>query len=65
MGSTEAGEGRWIYSHVDEDITVREMMVKTAVEKAKMTASDIHLMSTPISYKDAIHELLAEQIAIR
>lgn len=61
----DAGDGRWIYSHVDENITLREMMVHTAVEKNRMTATDIHLLPAPISYKDAIHELLAEQIALR
>ena len=55
---SDAGSGRWIYSHVDENITVREMMVHTSVEKNKMTATDIHLLPAPIDYRDAIQTLL-------
>jgi hypothetical protein len=50
---------------VDENITIREMMIKTAVEKAVMTASDAHLLPAPLACKDAIHELLDEQIPLR
>jgi hypothetical protein len=54
----EAAPNRWLYSHVDENITVREMMLKTAVEQAKMTAYNIQMLPAPIDYRTAIHELL-------
>ncbi len=56
---TEAGNGRWIYSFLDENITIREMLVHTAVEKVQSTAFDIHLLPAQISYQEAIKELLA------
>lgn len=56
---TEAGNGRWLYSYLDENITIREMLVHTAVEKVLSNAFDIHLLPAQMSYQDAIHELLA------
>ena len=61
----EAGPGRWIYSHLDENITVREMMLHTLTEKQEMTATDIRLLSAPITYREAIHQLLDMKIPLR
>jgi hypothetical protein len=58
----EAGKGRWIYSHLDENITLREIMIKTVNEKIQMAATDIHLLPAAISYREAIAQLLALQL---
>lgn len=56
---TEAGNGRWVYSAIDENITVRELLVHTAVEKLKSNVFDLRLLPAPIGYEEAVRELLA------
>ena len=62
---TEAEPGRWVYSHVAEKLTVREMLFKTAQEKTQMWASDFHILPAPVTYDEAIRELLTIQVARR
>lgn len=62
---TDAGANHWVYSNVNEHLTVRALMVKTVPENVKMTSSNIEMMPSLISYQDAIHLLLAEQIPLR
>lgn len=50
---------RWAYSHVDENLTIREVMVHTVSEKTKMTAWDFKLLPASMSFQDAVHALLA------
>jgi hypothetical protein len=50
---------RWAYSHVDENLTIREVMVHTVSEKTKMTAWDFKLLPASMSFQDAVHSLLA------
>ena len=61
----EVAPGHWIYSHVDENITIREMMLHTITEKQQMTARDAHPMPASLGYRDAIHLLLEMQIPLR
>ncbi len=56
---------RWAYSHLDENVTVREMMLRTVNDKSKMTAWNFQLLPARISYQDAVHALLAEQIPVQ
>lgn len=56
---TRAGGDRWAYSHLHQDLTIREMMVKTAHQHATMDAGNFELLPAPLSYQDAIHLLLA------
>ncbi len=62
---TFVGGKRWVYSHVDENLTVREMMLHTVNEKTKMSAWNFQLLPAPLSYQDAVHALLAEQIPLQ
>ena len=50
---------RWAYSHVDENLTIREVMVHTVSEKTKMTAWNFKLLPSSMSFQDAVHALLA------
>ncbi len=52
------GDGHWIYSHLDEHLKIREVMVKTANENTNMTALNVQRMPELLSYQDAIHKLL-------
>jgi hypothetical protein len=59
FAQSDAGDGRWIYSFVDEDVTIRELLVKTVAEKSVMRASDIHLLPRPLDVRQAVEQLLA------
>jgi hypothetical protein len=56
---------RWIYSHLDEDLTVREMMLRTVNDKTKMSTWNFQLLPSPVSFQEAVHSLLAEKIPLQ
>lgn len=56
---------RWVFTHLDENINVREMMVRNVNEKATMSAWNHRLLPSPMSFQDAVHALLAEQIPLQ
>ncbi len=60
-----AGGDRWAYSHLREDITVREMMVKTVQQRAQMDAADFQILPAPVNYQEAIRILLATPVPLR
>jgi hypothetical protein len=60
-----AGGERWVYSHLDEHITIKAMWVKTIPENNQMSAADFRLLPAPLSVQEAVHTLLAEQIPLR
>jgi hypothetical protein len=60
-----AGGDRWAYSHLREDITIREIMVKTVQQRAQMDAADFQLLPTPVDYQEAIRILLATPIPLK
>jgi hypothetical protein len=59
LEQTNAGGGRWIFSHFVEDVTVRALMVKTVKVHEDVHASDFQTLPGPMSYQDAIHLLLS------
>ena len=56
---------RWAYSHLDVNVTVREIMLHTVNEKIKLSAWNFQLLPSPLSYQDAVHALLARQIPLQ
>ena len=62
---SNVGSGRWAYSHAEEHLVIREMLLKTAAENDRMTSYDFHLLPAPVSYQEAIHSLLAIPVATR
>ena len=62
---TNVGGDRWAYSHLRENITVREMMVKTVQQHADIDAADFKILPAPVSYQEAIHILLATPLTLR
>lgn len=56
---------RWVYSHLDEDLTVREVMLRTVTDKARMSAWNFQLLPASTSFQQAVHTLLAEQIPLQ
>jgi hypothetical protein len=65
FGQTDAGGGRWVYSRLEEHVTVRELMVKTVPYNVVMTSSEFRVLPSLLSYQDAIRLLLAEKIPLR
>lgn len=59
------GDGHWLYSHLDEHLKIREVMVKTANENTTMTATKIQKMPALLSYEDAIRKLLEAPLPTR
>jgi hypothetical protein len=53
------GGSHWVFSHLDEHLVVRALMVKTMPENTSMTASDFEMLPAAVSYQDAIRMLLA------
>ena len=56
---------RWIYSHLDVNVTVREMMFHTVNDKTKLSAWNFRFLPSPLSYQDAVHALLSLQIPLK
>ena len=54
-----AGGDRWAYSHLRENLTIREMLFKTAQQRSTMDAADFKLLPAPVSLAEAIHTLLS------
>jgi hypothetical protein len=61
----QAHESRWLYSHLDEHISIREVLVRTVEENTRMQSFDVHVLPTPISYREAIQALLALPVPTR
>jgi hypothetical protein len=60
-----AGGGHWIYSDMEEHLTVRALMVKTLPENMHIGASEIQLLPALLSYQDAIRALMSAPIPLR
>ena len=54
---TEAGNGRWIYSHFSERISIRALMVKSLTISTDVDASDFRQIPS-MSYQEAVRLLL-------
>jgi hypothetical protein len=54
-----------VYSHLDEHLTTRVLMVKTLPENAAITSWDFQPMASLLPYQDAIRTLLAMPIPLR
>jgi hypothetical protein len=49
---------RWLYSHLSEHLTIREVLVHTTQENSDLSAFDVQPLPAPISVKDAVQTLL-------
>ena len=50
---------RWAYSHLEEHLTIRELMFKTVPEDASISSFSFQLLPAAVSFQDAVHTLLA------
>jgi hypothetical protein len=65
LEQTHATGDRWVYSHLDEHLTARVLMVKTLPENAAITSWDFRPMPSLLSYQDGIRLLLAMPVPLR
>ena len=65
LEQSQVSAQRWFYSRFDAKVTLREVLVHTVNEASRSSAWDAHALPAPISYGDAIHELLAMQVPTR
>ena len=59
LEQTDAGGHRWIYSRFSQAVTVRALMLKTIKVNTEVDASGYKVLPRPLSYQEAIRELLA------
>jgi hypothetical protein len=50
---------RWMYAHLEENLTMREMMIKNVIDKTRITSWDFEFLPAPMSVQDAVRALLA------
>lgn len=58
LEQADAGNGRWVFTHFTEDVSVRALMVKTVNVHATIDASGFQALPGPMTYQDAIRLLL-------
>jgi hypothetical protein len=65
LEQARAGDDRWVYAHMEEHLTVRELMLRTVAQNTVMTSWDFRLLPSPMTYQDAVHTLLALPVTLR
>jgi hypothetical protein len=65
LDQTNLGEDHWVYSHLDEHLTARVLMVKNYPENTVVTSWDFRPMPSLLSYQDSIRTLLAMPVATK
>ncbi len=61
----KANDRRWLYSHLVEHITIREVLVHTTVENAQADVIAVQSLPSPVSLGEAVRTLLAIPVATR
>lgn len=64
LEQVDAGDGHWVYSHVEDHLVVRAMMVKTVSNNVDMRSSRIEPLPALVSYQEAIRMLLAAPVPL-
>ncbi len=65
LDQVNLGDDHWVYSHLDEHLTARVLMVKNYPENNVITSWDFRPMPSLPSYQDAIRMLLAMPVATK
>jgi hypothetical protein len=65
LDQTKIGEDHWVYSHLDEHLTARVLMVKNYPENTVVTSWDFRPMPSLLSYQDGIRTLLAMPVTTK
>jgi hypothetical protein len=65
LDQVNLGGEQWVYSHLDEHLTARVLMVKNYPEDNVITSWDFHAMPALLSFEDSIRTLLAMPVATK
>jgi hypothetical protein len=65
LDQTCIDDRRWVYSGLKENLTMREMMVRTVTDNTRMAAWDFKPLPAPLSFQDAVRELLAMPVKLQ
>ena len=65
LEQTQVTQNRWFYSHLSEHVTLREMLVHTVTEDSTDNASEAHVLPAPVSFQQAVRDLLAMPVSTR
>src|ERR1700734_387250 len=65
LDQVNVGEDHWVYSHLDEHVTARVLMVKNYPENTVITSWDFRPMPSLLSYQDGIRTLLSMPVATK
>ncbi|WP_158785677.1 hypothetical protein [Granulicella sp. L46] len=65
LDQVNVGDDHWVYSHLDEHVTARVLMVKNYPENTVITSWDFRPMPSLLSYQDGIRMLLAMPVATK
>jgi hypothetical protein len=65
LEQTRTPDGQWVYSHLDEHLTARVLVVKTLPEDTVVTSWDFRSMSSLLSFQDGARMLLAMPVAVQ
>jgi hypothetical protein len=60
-----ADENHWVFAHLEEHLSVRELMVKTVPQNTIMNSWNFRVMPSPLTYQEAIRTLLAMPVPIK
>jgi hypothetical protein len=62
---SQVNEKRWVYSRLEEHLTARVLMVRTLPQNTTITSWQFRPMPSPMSYKDAVRDLLAMPVVLQ
>jgi hypothetical protein len=65
LDQVNLGDDHWVYSHLDEHVTARVLMVKNYPENTVITSWDFRPMPSLLSFQDGIRALLAMPVATK
>jgi hypothetical protein len=58
LEQSPVAENHWEYSHLEEHVRIRELLVHTAPQEVVATASDFEPLPSAVTFQQAIHMLL-------
>jgi hypothetical protein len=65
LDQVNVGDDHWVYSHLDEHVTARVLMVKNYPENTVITSWDFRPMPSLLSYQDGVRALLSMPVATK
>ena len=65
MDQRQVANQRWLYSHISEHLSIREVLVHTVEENAELNTFDVQTLPAPVSYQQAIRMLLDVPVPTR